>query len=209
VFLSFFSNLNFLFLRTVIQRRRGRRARSHASKESLIKDSSSDISPRESSTSAVAARHRQRRAQRSPADQQHSNQAFAEDEQPLPPHIERNDDEEEENIQNADRLVSHVAKQHRRVVNEVQEKNKKSEKKTPTSNDVDDDQDNLHKQIREQQEILSKRVGDTDDDQVLPVEPLTTTLGTTRSRSVAQVLEMAKKSRTGKSTDDGELKRFN
>jgi hypothetical protein len=168
-----------------------------------VKDSSSDVSPRESTSSAIANRRRQRRTQRSANDQQYDNQAFAEDERPLPPPIERVDDEEEENIQNADRLVSHVAKQHRRIVNEVQQQNKKP-KKITTSDDIDHDQDDLIEQIREGQEILSKNVGNTDDSRVLPLEPLTTSIGTTRGRlSIEQILEKATKSRTGKTVDDG------
>jgi hypothetical protein len=179
---------------------RGRRARSHTSQENLVKDSSSDVSPRDSSTSAIANRRRQRRAQRSPNTQQYDNQAFNGDERPLPPPIERIDDEEEENIQNADRLVSHVAKQHHRIVNEVQQQSKKSRKKPRTS-----DQDDLNEQIRAQQEILSRRVGDTDDDQGSHVEPLppTTTTGITRDRSIEQILEMARKSKARQSVDDG------
>jgi hypothetical protein len=188
---------------------RDRRARSHTSQENLVKDSSSDVSPRESASSAIADRRRQRRTHRSPTDQQYDNQAFAEDERPLPPTIERaDDDEEEENIENADRLVSHVAKEHHRKKNEVQQQNKKSKKKptTTTSDDVDHDQDDVHQQIREQQEILSKHVANKDDDdgdRVLPLEPLPSTLGTGREKSLDQLLERARRSRTGKSIDDG------
>jgi hypothetical protein len=184
---------------------RGRRARSHTSQENLVKDSSSDVSPRDSSTSAIANRRRQRRAQRSPNTQQYDNQAFDGDERPLPPPIERIDDEEEENIQNADRLVSHVQKQHHRIVNEVQQQSKKSRKKPRTSDNIDNDQDDLNEQIRVQQEILSRRVGDTDDDQGSHVEPLPppTTTGITRDRSIEQILEMARKSKARQSVDDG------
>jgi hypothetical protein len=186
---------------------RDRRARSHASQENLVKDSSSDVSPRESTTTALADRRRQRRAHRSPTDQQYENQAFAEDERPLPPPIERaDDDEEEENIQHADRLGSHVVKEHNRIKNEVQQKNKKSKKKptaTTTSDDVDHEQDDLHQQIREHQEILSKHVDDKDDgDQILPLESLPPSFGTGRDKSIEQILEMAR-SRARKSVDDG------
>ncbi|CAF4318254.1 unnamed protein product, partial [Rotaria magnacalcarata] len=60
--------------------------------------------------------------QRLPTNQQYDNQAFAEDERPPPHPIERvNEDEEEdeENVQNAERLATHVVKQHQRNVNEV------------------------------------------------------------------------------------------
>jgi hypothetical protein len=181
---------------------RGRRARSHTSQENLVKDSSSDVSPRESTPSAIANRRRQRRAQRSPNDQQYDNQAFAADERPLPPPIERDDEEEEENIQNADRLVSHVAKQHRRIVNEVQQQNKKSKKKA-TTDEVDEDQDDLHEQIRKQQEIASKHVDDIADDRVLPLEPMPSLTGPVRDKSIEQILERARRSRTGKSIDEG------
>ncbi|CAF4738284.1 unnamed protein product, partial [Rotaria magnacalcarata] len=81
----------------------GRRTRSSTSQENLIKDSSSDVSPRESSApAAVNDRRRQRRVQRLPTNQQYDNQAFAEDERPPPHPIERvNEDEEEdeENVQ--------------------------------------------------------------------------------------------------------------
>jgi uncharacterized membrane protein YkoI len=168
-----------------------------------VKDSSSDVSPRESASSAIDNRRRQRRAQRSPNDQQYDNQAYAEDERPLPPPIER-DDEEEQNVQNADRLVSHLAKEHRRTVNEVQQQNKKPKKKrTTTSDDIDHGQDDLHEQIREQQEIISKNVGNTDVTQVLPVEPLPSSIGTTPKKSLDQILEMAKRSRPGRTVDDG------
>ena len=187
---------------------RGRRARSHASQENLVKDSSSDVSPRESTSSAIANRRRQRRAHHSPTDQQHDNQAFAEDERPLPPPIERDhdeeQDEEEENVHNADRLVSHVAKQHRRIVNEVQQQNKKSKKKTTTVDDLDHDQEDLTEQIREQQEILSRRVGDADDDRATTIESLpSTTTGMPRDKSLEHILERARKSRVGKSIEDG------
>ncbi|CAF3514679.1 unnamed protein product [Adineta steineri] len=188
---------------SVKQRMRARRAAgAHTSQESLVRDSSSDVSPRDSARSAIADRRRQRRAQQSPHTQQHDNPAFHEDERPLPPPIERDDDEEEENIQNADRLVSHVAKQHRRIVNEVQQQSKKSKKRTHTSDDIDNDQNELNDQIREQQEILSKRIGDTDDDQPSHIEEVPRPTETTRGKSLEQLLEMAKKSRFNKSTDD-------
>jgi hypothetical protein len=183
---------------------RGRRARAHASQESLVKDSSSEASPRDSSRSAIADRRRQRRAQRSPQAQQYDNQAYDGDERPLPPPIERpDDDEEEENIQNADRLVSHVAKQHRRIVNEVQQQSKKPKKKSRTTDEVDDEQTDLNEQIREQQEILSRRVGDTDDEQASHTDTLPPLTATTRGKSLEQLLEMAKRSRTKQTTDDG------
>lgn len=190
---------------------RGRRARAHASQENLVKDSSSDISPRESTSTALADRRRQRRAHHSPNTQQYDNQAFADDERPLPPPIEHDDGDdeiEEENIQNAERLVSHVAKQHRRAVNEVQQQNKKSKKKlTTTADDVDQDQENIHDQIREQQEIASKRLGDAPEDEetdrVSTLEPTSSIRRPTTDRSVESILERAKKSRLGKSIDDG------
>lgn len=186
---------------------RGRRARAGTSQENLVKDSSSDVSPRESTSSAIANRRRQRRAHRSPNDQQYDNQAFAEDERPLPPAIERDDEqdenEEEENIQNADRLVSHVAKQHRRIVNEVQQQNKKTKKKpTTTSDDIDHDQDDLHEEIRKQQEIVSKHVDNTDTDRTSTIEPLSASIGTTRETAAANILERYRKS-VGRSNDDG------
>lgn len=197
---------------------RDRRARSHASQENLVQDSSSETSPRESAPSALANRRRQRRAHRSPTDQHYDNQAFAQDERPLPPHIEPEDvddheiDEEEENVRNADRLVSHVAKEHRRIANDIQEQNKKPKKKLMTaSEDLDQDQEAIQKQIRERQEILSEHVGDADDhDRVLPLESATTTTmtGTGRPKSVAEILELARKSRTGRSFDEGLFHKF-
>ncbi|UJR21447.1 hypothetical protein I4U23_024533 [Adineta vaga] len=187
---------------SVLQRMRGRRAHAHTSQESLVKDSSSEASPRDSSRSAIADRRRQRRAQRSPQTPQYDNQAYDGDERPLPPPIEHDDDEEEQNVQNAERLVSHVGKQHRRIFNEVQQQSKKSKKKSRTSDDVDNDQDNLNDQIREQQEILSRRVGDTDDEEVSHVDSLPPPTGTTRGKSIEQILEMAKKARTKPTTDD-------
>lgn len=192
---------------------RDRRARSHASQENLVKDSSSETSPRESTPSTLASRRQQRRAHRSPTDQQYDNQAFAAEERPLPPHIEPADvddnelDEEEENVRNADRLVSHVAKEHRRIANDIQQQNKKPKKKPMTaSEDLDQDQDALQQRIRERQEILSEHIGDADDrDRVLPLETVTTatTTGPGRGKSVAEILELARKSRTGKSFDEG------
>jgi hypothetical protein len=189
---------------------RGRRAHSHTSQENLVKDSSSDVSPRESSSSALTNRRRQRRAHRSPDDQQYDNQAFAGDERPLPPPIERNDDEEEENIQQADRLVSNVTKQHHRILNEVQQKNQKSKRKTTTiSDDIDHDKNDVVEQLQEQQKVLSKQVGSIDEDRALPIEPLPSSIGTARDgRSLEQLLEMARKSKTGKSFDDGQFNRL-
>ncbi|CAF1101848.1 unnamed protein product [Adineta ricciae] len=187
---------------SVLQRMRGRRARAHTSQESLVKDSSSEASPRDS---AIADRRRRRRAQQSPQAQEYDNQAYDGDDRPLPPTIERDnddEDEEEENVQNADRLVSHVAKQHRRVVNEVQQQSKKPKRKGQVPTDADDDQADLNEQIREQQEILSRRVGDTDDEQVSHVDSLPPPSGTARGKSLQDILELARKSRTRPTTDD-------
>ena len=194
---------------------RDRRARSHASQENLVKDSSSETSPREAAPSTLAERRRQRRAHRPPTDQQYDNQAFAGDERPLPPHIEAADvddheiDEEEENVRNADRLVSHVAKEHRRIANDLEQQSKKPKKKPMTaSEDLDQDQEALQKRIRERQEILSEHVGDADDrDRVLPLESVTTatTTGPGRAKSTAEILELARKSRTGKPVDEGQF----
>lgn len=184
---------------------RGRRARAHTSQESLVKDSSSEASPRDSARSALAERRRQRRAQLSPPGQQYDNQAYDGDDRPLPPPIERPDDDEEEaNVQDADRLVSHVAKQHRRIVNEVHEQGKKPKKKGRASDEAADEQADLNNQIREQQEILSRRVGDTDDEQASHTDtlpPLTTS--TTRGKSLEQLLEMAKRSKERRPSEDG------
>lgn len=194
---------------------RDRRTRSHASQENLVKDSSSEASPRESTASNLASRRRQRRAHRSPTDQQYDNQAFAaEDERPLPDHIDdvpddHDVDEEEENVRNADRLVSHVAKEHRRIANDLQQQNKKPKKPTTASEDLDQDQGALEQQIRQRQEILSEHVDDADDgDRVLPLESTTTTATATgREKSIAQILELAKRSRTGRSVDEGQSDR--
>jgi len=191
---------------------RNRRARAHASQENLVKDSSSDISPRESVSTALADRRRQRRAHHSPNAQHYDNQAFADDVQARPPPVEHDDDEiEEENIQNAERLVSHVAKQHRRVVNEVQQQNKKSKRKsspTTVDDEHDQDQEDLREQIREQQKVLSKRVDDVPEDdeetdRVTTFEPMASTRKPVTDRSVESILERAKKSRLGRSIDDG------
>ncbi len=177
-----------------------------------MKDSSSDVSPRDSVSTGLADRRRQRRAHRSPADQQYDNQAFAADERPLPPTVERavDDDDEEENIQQADRLGSHVVKEHNRIKNEVQQKNKKSKKKTTTttSDDVDHDKAELDRQIQEQQENISKHVDDKvvhddDDDRVLPMDSVPPLGGTTGGKSLQQILERARRSNAGRSIDDG------
>ncbi|CAF1989494.1 unnamed protein product [Rotaria magnacalcarata] len=192
----------------IAQRRRGRRTRSSTSQENLIKDSSSDVSPRESSApAAVNDRRRQRRVQRLPTNQQYDNQAFAEDERPPPHPIERvNEDEEEdeENVQNAERLATHVVKQHQRNVNEVQQQIKKPKRATTSDSVVDDDKDALDQQIGEQQRNLLKRVGNIDGGHVLPVEPLPSTIGASRDRSLEQILEKAKRARAGQPMD-GEL----
>jgi hypothetical protein len=177
---------------------RGRRARAHASQENLVKDSSSDISPRDSTATTLVNRRRQRRNLISSESQQFENGAFAEDERRLPPPIERihdiDDAEEENNIQDADRLVSHVSKQHNRIVNELQAKKKKSRRKTPML-DADNDQDDLTKQIREQQDIVSRRVDNTDSEQILPVESFTESIGRTHDQSIEKILDRAKESR--------------
>ena len=169
-----------------------------------MKDSSSDVSPRESASTAIADRRRQRRAHRSPTDQQYDNQAFAEDERPLPPPA---DDEEEENIQQADRLGSHVVKEHNRIKNEVQQKNKKSKKKpTTTSDDVDPDKADIDRQIREHQENISRNVDDKDvddGDRILPLESVTTLGGTGGGRSLEGLLERARRSVAARSIDEG------
>ena len=192
------------------QRIRSRRARSHASQENLIKDSSSDVSPRDPANAALNDRRRQRRRQPSADAQQHFNQAFAEDERPLPPAIERavedDDAEEEENIQQADRLVSHVTKEHRRKQNEMQQLGQKAPKKAAAS-DADDDQAELLAQLQAQQEIASQRLGDIPVDQVSPVEPLPALTTTLRDRPLEQLLERARKARTGgKDPDEGQLR---
>ncbi|CAF4260179.1 unnamed protein product, partial [Rotaria sp. Silwood2] len=192
------------------QRRRGRRARTNSSQENLIKDSSSDVSPRETSASTAVDRRRQRRAQRSTNDQQYDNQAFTQEERPPPHSIERvnEDDEEEEeeekNVQNAIRLEAHLTKEHRRKINELQQQSKKP-KAIATSDDVDDDQHAINQQIQEGQGNILKHTGDIDEDRASTVEPLPATIGTARDRSIEHIIEMAKRSRTGQSFDDDQL----
>lgn len=171
----------------------------------MIKDSSSDVSPRESSAPVVADRRRQRRGQRSETDQQHDNPAFAEDEQLPPRSIDRvtEDDEEEANVRDAERLAPHVTKEHRRAVNEIQQQNKKPKKKTAASSRADDDPEKIDQQLGEQLKNLGKRIGDADQGQPVPVEPLTTTMGTVRDKSLEGILERARRARTGQSIDEG------
>ncbi|CAF4571456.1 unnamed protein product [Rotaria sp. Silwood1] len=194
---------------SLAQRRRGRRARTNTSQENLIKDSSSDVSPRETSAPTTVDRHRQRRAQRSTTAQQFDNQAFTEEERPPPHPIERvnEDDEEEENVQNANRLESHLTKEHHRKINELQQQDKKT-KKITTSDGVVDDQHEVTQQIQEGQQKISRHIGDIDEDRVLTIEPLPATIGTrttTRDRSLEHILERAKRSRAGQSIDDDQL----
>ncbi|CAF3689292.1 unnamed protein product [Rotaria sordida] len=202
---------------SIAQRRRVRRARAHTSQENLVKDSSSDVSPRETSASTAADRRRQRRAQRSTTDQQYDNQAFTEEDRPpLHPPIERvnedeeeEEEEEEEKIHDADRLAAHLTKQHHRKLNEVQQESKKPRKKI-TSDTIDDDQHDVHEQIREKQEKVSKHLGDIDEDRISSIEPLPTTttttpMGTARDRSREHIIEKAKRLRTGQSFDDDQL----
>ena len=144
-----------------------------------MKDSSSDVSPRDSSSSALADRRRQRRRQASSNDREYDNQAYADDEPPLPTHIEQPndnvDEQEEQNVHNADRLVAHVAKQHHRVVNEVQQQGKRSKKRgaaAAAAANADNEQEELNEQIRHQQDIISRRIGQSDDERTEPVEPL-------------------------------------
>ena len=199
----------FLFKRSAAQRKRDRRARSHASQENLVKDSSSDVSPRDAANTGMNDRRRQRRRQPSADTQQHVNQAFADDERPLPPAIDREveggDAEEEENIHNADRLVSHVTKEHRRKLNEVQQQGQKSQRKVASS-DVDDDQAELLAQLQAQQEKASHRLDDIPTDQVTALEPLPALTTTLRDRPLEQLMERARKARTGKDPDEGQLR---
>ncbi|CAF4403652.1 unnamed protein product, partial [Rotaria magnacalcarata] len=80
-------------------------------------------------------------------------------------------------VQNAERLATHVVKQHQRNVNEVQQQIKKPKRATTSDSVVDDDKDALDQQIGEQQRNLLKRVGNIDGGHVLPVEPLPSTIG--------------------------------
>ena len=167
-----------------------------------MKDSSSDVSPRESSTPTAIDQRRQRRTRQMSNDQQYDNQGYVQDERSLSPPIERADEEEEEqSIENAERLVSQVTKQHRRIVNEV--KQSKKPKRKQTLDHAAKEQDNLNEQIREQQDLVSKHVANATVEQVPPVEPLPATIGTGRGRSLEQILEMARKSRATKNFDDG------
>lgn len=177
------------------QRIRARRAKSHTSQENLVKDSSSDVSPREPTVS----RRRERRRTGSADTHEHVNDAFDDDERQLPPTIEGSDGDEadvheQENIDKADRLVSHVSNQHLRIVKETKAKAKKSGRKTASSADGDTP-DELNSQIRTEQDNVARRFGNMDEtvptsttDQ-LPA--LTSTFG--RDRSTQRVLERARK----------------
>ncbi|CAF4698877.1 unnamed protein product, partial [Rotaria magnacalcarata] len=73
--------------------------------------------------------------------------------------VNEDEEEDEENVQNAERLATHVVKQHQRNVNEVHQQIKKPKRATTSDSVVDDDKDALDQQIGEQQRNLLKRVG--------------------------------------------------
>ena len=200
---------DFFRFSSAAQRRRNRRAQAHSSRENLVKDSSSDVSPRDSAAPSLAERRRQRRRQASAEDQQHVNPAFAADDEPvLPPTAEQsNDDEEEEEqqkVRDADRLTSHVEKEHSRKINELRQQTRPAAASRASPSEPENEQDDVEAQLRAQQKSAARKIDKADVDDTAPVEPISIPTTTGRERSLDKVLERARRARGAATQDDGQ-----
>lgn len=174
------------------------------------------MSPRDSSAPTVADRRRQRRRQVSGDDQQHVNPAFAADEDPVVPsrveranlHDDDADEEEEEQqqkVKDADRLTSHVEKEHARKMNELKQQRRQGPSKA-LSSEAENEQEDVEAQLREQQQRAARKVEKADVDDTVPVEPISIPTGTSvRERSLDKVLERARRARGATTQNDGQF----